>query len=134
MSLGCCIEYNSATPKGPHKALNTHSPTALSSLAFLSLASSGPRRLEALHIFRKYLISSCLRPPACKVCQLVLCVGLPHICFTLIQTVSHWQPEGKMASLCVSWLCEWRICWVRSLSLSCTQSHAHTQTHKGPLI
>lgn len=82
------------------------------------------------YIFRKYLISFCLRPTAWKVCQLVLCIGLPHICFTPIQTVSHWQPESKMASLCVYWLCEWWICWVRSLSVS----HTHTLRHTKALL
>lgn len=101
VSVECCIENNSATPKwasqGSQYTLHD------CSCAGLHLNLGGWKL--SIHIQK---ISNILLPKTS--CLEGLPVGslrLPHICFTLIQTVSHWQPEGKMASLCVYWLCQW---------------------------
>lgn len=99
-SLGCCIEHNSATPKEASQGSQDTLPNCpklprFPVPAFIWTLEAGSFQ----YIFRKYVISFG---------QESLAVGylrLPHFCFTFIQTVSHKQPEDKMASLCVCWLC-----------------------------
>ena len=99
-SSGCCIEHSSATPKEASQGSQNTLPICPKQPrfpvpAFIWASEAGSFQ----YIFRKYMISFG---------QESLAVGslrLPRICFTLIQTVSHQQPEDKMASLCVYWLC-----------------------------
>lgn len=133
VSVKCSVENNSATPKWASQGSQYTLPDCpklpdapVPAFIWTWEAGSYP------YIFRKSLISFCLRPPAQKVCQLVLC-GFPTFASPLSRQYHTYSLRVKWPPfVCIGQASGENV--GSGLCLSVTHTHMHTLRHTKALL